>query len=136
MPILKSFQYVSTPDTRRTPEQHRRFKFIEKLKEQKDLLSNPGYSRTVSKWAVRDGNRVREPHQIRVKPWWTKTPEGKTVVMARFGLKVIEFEKGKPGILVEQESQLPTTFDALIDAANAGELDQLLAGPKPKAKKV
>ena len=135
MPILKSFKFTPAPDLRQSPEQHRRDKLVEKLREQKSLLADSAYTRTAHRWVERDGNRVREAHQIRVKPWWAQTQDGRVVLLPKFGLKLIEFEKGKPGILLEKESQLADTLEALITATNAGELDLLLARSKPKASK-
>jgi len=45
----------------------------------------------------------------------------------KFGAKPIEFEKGKAGIAVASKDKLPAVIDALINAARAGELDELLA---------
>ena len=55
------------------------------------------------------------------------------------GARPIEFEKGKAGIAVASRDKLPALIDSLIGAAQAGELDDLLARVKPvgapKAKK-
>ena len=135
MPILKSLNFVSAPDLRRSPEQHRRGKLLDRLQEQKSLLANPNFTRTLNRWVTHDGNRVREPQHVKVKPWWSRTLEGRVVLIPKFGLRPIEFEKGKPGTLLEKEASIGETLDALIAATNAGELDQLLARSKPKSAK-
>lgn len=60
----------------------------------------------------------------------------------RTGLKVLEFEKGKTGILVGPVEDLGEVLDILIAATMAGELDLLLASATdieeravPKTKK-
>ena len=135
MPILKSFNFAPIPDLHPSPEQHRRIKLVERLQEQKALLVNPNHQRTAPRWVERDGNRVREDQQVNVKRWWSQTPDGKVILMPKFGLRPIEFEKGKPGILLEKESQLGAALDNLIAATNAGELDPLLSKAKSKPAK-
>jgi hypothetical protein len=133
MPILKSLIFTAMPDVRRTPQLHRRLKFVERLQEQKALLANPAHSRTTYRWVEKDGVRVRETRPVKMTRWWSQNSDGKIVLVPRFGLKPIEFERGKPGILLDKESQLSSLLDNLIAATNAGELDQLLARVKPKA---
>jgi hypothetical protein len=43
-----------------------------------------------------------------------------------YSTKPIEFEKGKAGIAVASKDKLPALIDALIGAAKAGELDELM----------
>jgi hypothetical protein len=53
------------------------------------------------------------------------------------GTKPIEFEKGKAAIAVPSRDKLPALIDALIEAAKAGELDELVtrAGKPVEAPK-
>jgi len=57
-------------------------------------------------------------------------------------LRVLEFEKGKPGITVGPLDRLESVLDTLIAATRAGELDRFLEPPTaaegrgiPKTKK-
>ena len=45
----------------------------------------------------------------------------------KFGAKLIEFEKGKTGIVVPSKDKLPTVINTLIEAVRAGELDELFS---------
>ena len=45
----------------------------------------------------------------------------------RVGWKLIEFEKGKAGIVAGSMERLPEVIDVLIGAVRAGELDPMLA---------
>ncbi|MDC1213857.1 hypothetical protein N8000_05215 [Rhodospirillales bacterium] len=45
------------------------------------------------------------------------------------GLKKVEFEKGKTAIKVGAVSKLQGVLQTLIEATNAGELDQHMAAP-------
>jgi hypothetical protein len=67
---------------------------------------------------------------------------GTVILTVRAGLRVLEFEKGKPGITVGSMERLGAVLDTLIAATKAGELDRLLEHPSasegrgiPKTKK-
>ena len=55
MPVVKSLSFTAMPKSASDPIHIRRAKFIDKLEEQKLLLQDPGYVRTVQrrpKWTV------------------------------------------------------------------------------------
>lgn len=139
MPVLKSLSFTAVPKTAGDPVNMRRAKFIEKLEEQKLLLADPGYVRTVQRTAEVDGVKQAVVRKQRVKPWWKTDPSGQIVMSVKFGSKPIEFEKGKAGIAVPSKDKLPTVINTLIEAVRAGELDDLFAAasksrPVPKKK--
>jgi hypothetical protein len=107
------------------PVQIRRAKFIAKLEEQKTILQDPNYIRTVQRWEVVDGQKQLVAKQQRVKPWWRTDASGQIVMAIKFGAKPIEFEKGKAGIAVPSKDKLGTVINTLIEAVRAGELDEL-----------
>jgi hypothetical protein len=139
MPVLKSLSFTAVPKTAGDPVNMRRAKFIEKLEEQKLLLADPGYVRTVQRTAEVDGVKQAVVRKQRVKPWWKTDSSGQIVMSVKFGSKPIEFEKGKAGIAVPSKDKLPTVINTLIEAVRAGELDDLFAAasksrPIPKKK--
>ena len=139
MPVLKSLSFTAVPKTAGDPTGMRRAKFIEKLEEQKLLLADPGYVRTVQRTAEVDGVKQAVVRKQRVKPWWKTDSSGQIVMSVKFGSKPIEFEKGKAGIAVPSKDKLPTVINTLIEAVRAGELDDLFAAasksrPLPKTK--
>lgn len=139
MPVLKSLSFTAVPKTAGDPVNMRRAKFIEKLEEQKLLLADPGYVRTVQRTAEVDGVKQAVVRKQRVKPWWKTDPSGQIVMSVKFGSKPIEFEKGKAGIAVPSKDKLPTIINMLIEAVRAGELDDLFtqaskSRPIPKKK--
>ena len=139
MPVLKSLSFTAVPKTAGDPTGMRRAKFIEKLEEQKLLLADPGYVRTVQRTAEVDGVKQAVVRKQRVKPWWKTDASGQIVMSVKFGSKPIEFEKGKAGIAVPSKDKLPTVINTLIEAVRAGELDDLFAAasksrPLPKKK--
>jgi hypothetical protein len=57
----------------------------------------------------------------------------------RYGAKPISFEKGKAAIVVGKREKLVSTLEAIVQAAQAGELDgaltELKGAVQPKGKK-
>lgn len=127
MPVLKSLSFTALPKNTNDPVHIRRAKFIAKLEEQKQLLEDPGFVRTVHRTAEIDGQKQVVVRKQRVKPWWKIDPAGHIVMSIKFGAKPIEFEKGKAGIAVPSKDKLPTVINTLIEAVRAGELDELFA---------
>jgi hypothetical protein len=127
MPVLKSLSFTAIPKDTNDPVHIRRAKFIMKLEEQKQLLQDPGYVRTVHRTTEIDGQKQVVVRKQRVKPWWKTDPSGQIVMSIKFGTKPIEFEKVKASILVPSKDKLPTVINALIEAVRAGELDEHFA---------
>jgi hypothetical protein len=138
MAVLKSLTFITIPTPGGNPTLDRRTRVIARLEEQKVLLKDPNYTRTVRTWVKKDGERVMVEKQQRVPSWWRQHSNGSYALFVRSGLKPIEFEKGKTAIAVPSLDKLPSVIDTLISAIRAGELDQQLAltskqAPKSKA---
>ncbi|MBK8770117.1 MAG: hypothetical protein IPM06_06770 [Rhizobiales bacterium] len=139
MNALKTLSFTAVTKLRRSPVQARRAKLLERLEDQKALIADPNYARTVRRWRKVDGQRTLQESQKRVTPWWTTDDAGQTVLTVRHGLRVLEFEKGKAGIAVGSREKLGSVIDTLISAVKAGELDTILekapaaASPRKKA---
>jgi hypothetical protein len=134
---LKSLAFTVLPSSTRSPVEARRIKTIERLQEQKQLLSDPNHVRTSKKWATVEGQRQLVEKQRRVQPWWRTASNGSVVFFVRLGGKPIEFDKGKSGIAVASAEKLPGVIDTLIAAVRNGELDTVLGQVKrpPMQKK-
>ena len=131
MAVLKSLIFTTIPSPGGNPILDRRTKIIARLEEQKLVLKDPNYTRTVRNWVKRDGERVMMEKQQRVPLWWRQHPNGSYALFVRSGLKPIEFEKGKAAIAVPSLDKLPSVIDTLITAVRNGELDeQLVQGSK------
>jgi hypothetical protein len=140
MAALKSLTFTTIPNPGGNPILDRRARVIARLEEQKLILKDPNYTRTVRNWVKKDGERVMVEKQQRVPLWWRQHPNGSYALFVRAGLKPIEFEKGKAAIAVPSLDKLPSVIDTLITAVRNGELDeQLVQGSnagmvkKPKA---
>jgi hypothetical protein len=131
MAVLKSLTFTTLPATGGNPILDRRTKIITRLEEQKLILKDPNYTRTVRNWVKKDGERAMVEKQQRVPLWWRQFPNGSYALFVRSGLKPIEFEKGKAAIAVPSLDKLPSVIDTLITAVRNGELDeQLVQGSK------
>jgi hypothetical protein len=135
MAFLKSLTFTTIPTTSGNPVLDRRTKIVARLEEQKLILKDPNYTRTVRNWVKKDGERVMVEKQQRVPMWWRQHPNGSYALFVRSGLKPIEFEKGKAAIAVPSLDKLPSVIDTLITAVRNGELDAYLAPTKQTAPK-
>jgi hypothetical protein len=142
MSALRSLRFTTVPKIGANPTLDRRLNVIARLEEQKLLLNDPKYTRTVQSWVKKDGEFTPVDKQQRVLPWWRMDADGSYVLFVRFGGKSIEFEKGKNGIAVPSLDKIPLVIDILITAVRNGELDVQLAqatkrpATVPKALKV
>ena len=127
MAHLKSLSFTALPPVQANPVLDRRNRTITRLEEQKQLLADPNYMRTVRVWAEKDGSRQQIEKQQRISPWWRNAPNGSTVFFIKIGQKTVEFEKGKAAIAVASPDKIGGLIDSLIAAVRAGELDDALA---------
>lgn len=127
MPILKNLTFTAAPARSHDPVANRRAKLVARLEEQRLLLANASYVRTVQRWTGKGEERRQVEKQQRMRPWWRADANGSLVMSVYYGTKPIEFERGKAGIAVASKDKLPTLIEALVGAAKAGELDGLMA---------
>ena len=127
MPILKTLTFTSVPARSQDPVGNRRAKLVGRREEQRLLLQNPSYVRTIQRWTGKRDERHQVEKQQRVRPWWRADAGGGVVMSVYYGTKPIEFEKGNAGITVASKDKLAALIDTLIGAAKAGELDGLMA---------
>lgn len=132
MSNLKSLTFTIAPaNSQSSPKLHRRQRLIERLNEQLQLAQDPTYSPTRKRRELSpDGSRKLVEYARTIKPWWKADATGSLALTVRYGLKTIEFEKGKAGIAVGTQERLIPTIRTLIAATNAGELDGLLEPQK------
>jgi Family of unknown function (DUF6641) len=132
---LKSPNIIPLPRSGGNPTLDRRTRVIARLEEQKLLLNDSTYMRSVRSWSKdADGTKVLVKTKQRVLPWWSAQPNGSLVFFIRSGWKPIEFEKGKAAIAVPSLEKLPSVIDTMITAVRNGELDEQLAQASSEAK--
>jgi hypothetical protein len=130
MSALKSLTFTTLPKIGANPILDRRTNMIARLEEQKLLLNDPNYIRTVRTWVKKDGRLTLVEKQQRVLPWWRVDANGSYVFFVPLGSKPIEFEKGKNAIAVPSLDKIPMIINILITAVRKGELDEQLAQAK------
>jgi hypothetical protein len=137
MAHLSSLSFTTAPQKSYDPKQIRRQRLIDRLEEQKRLAADPTFIPVVKRWKKNpDGSKSIFDHYRRLKPWWTIDPTGTVILTIRAGLRVLEFEKGKTGIVVGNVNDLGEVLGILIAACRAGELDALLEAPKEPQRQV
>jgi hypothetical protein len=69
--IMVSLKSLTTlPQIQADPVMGRRNRTIAHLEEQKRLLQDPSYARTVKVWIEKDGERQQVEKKQRIFPWW------------------------------------------------------------------
>ena len=137
MSHLKSLTLTVAPhQIERNPKLLRRQRLIERLEEQQKLAADPTFTVLVRRW-IKDLDGVKQPfdRQKRVKPWWKADGNGSLVLVLKNGLKTMEIEKAKPGIVVGPVGRLEGVLSTLIAATKAGELDAALEASSGASKR-
>jgi hypothetical protein len=130
-------------------KQSARAKLVRYLQEQKAiaLAELEGRTYTATKLIYRigeNGQRVRSEAPRHVRRGWFRDAAGVLFFQARYGNRPLDLGKGMSSIEVGSLEALPPILDALVDATNAGELDEALAiaaaerraNFKPRSKRV
>ena len=85
MPVLKSLTFTTIPTPGGNPTLDRRAEVIARLEEQKLLLKDPNYTRTVRTWVKKDGVKTAVEKHQRVPSWWRQQPNGTYAFFVRTG---------------------------------------------------
>ena len=133
MSALRSLTFTTVPKIGANPALDRRTNIIARLEEQKLLLNDPNYTRTVRTWVKKDGQLMPVDKPQRILPWWRVNADGSYVFFVRSGPKPIQFEEGKNAIAIPSLDKIPLVIDMLITAVRNGELDEQLAQTKKPA---
>ena len=80
------------------------------------------------------GVRKQVETDVRVKPWWFVTDNGKLAISVRYGSKVLELGKGKFAVEVGTEKDLVKVLDVIKTAVSAGELDTAIDAAATKLR--
>ena len=126
MTFLNTLTFTNELEAKPSPLQRKRTTLVRNLKDQLILLDNPNLVKSRTRRVETDGHKQMVEVQIRVRPWWKETIDGKLTFFMKSGLKRIEFAKGQTAILVQNKEALPSLINGLIKAVENGELDGLL----------
>lgn len=140
MSVLKSLTLTAAPKPTNDPVEKRRRKLILQLEQQRSLVENPHFQKVKQRWEMDDegGKHLVDVAQS-VKRWWYVDAKGSYILTARYGTRLLEFERGKTAIVVGSKDNLIPTITKIIEAVEVGELDDAIAatqkfGQRPKMK--
>jgi hypothetical protein len=129
--VLQSLKVVSaTRPKRQSPVLQRRGKLLARIQDQIKAAEANARGEEFRVTIVRrkrdaSGEMVDVSRQRKVKEcWWVD--DGKVMMELRYGLRSIEFAKGKSAIEVADPKQLIPTLELLKTAASNGEFDNQL----------
>ncbi|MEX0299267.1 MAG: DUF6641 family protein [Kordiimonas sp.] len=87
------------------------------------------YERREKRWVLNEETGVRDFIEVPIKfrPWWWRDEAGNLLLSIKHGAKRLEILKEKPTIEVGEEKELVPTLETLLEAVEAGDLDDHLA---------
>lgn len=120
-----------TRNTLRDPVTARRDKLVAGLKEQQLVhaaaMKGEDYRVERHKWMVNEqGERVAVKTHRRVRPWFFEQDDG-WYVQCRYGARVITADGTNNAVFVKSLKDVGPVLAVFLDAAQAGELDAVLA---------
>lgn len=139
--ILAALKLIQKPEAKSSdPIIERRNRLLERLQEQKALAlcyvdGKPFVGPDKQKKVVNKetGVTTTETVQKRVKAWFNGSADN-MLLEIRYGNVAIELVPGKTVIEVGKVAKLVPTIETVIEAVNAGEVDELLKAVKKPAK--
>ncbi len=124
MSFIKTLKLTSVAGAKPDPVVRRRESMVARLQDQLARISNDRHVRVKQRWIRSDdGDRKLTERQVAVRPWWRQQRDGSVVFTLKVGMKRIELEKGKAGIVIPNADELPKLIEGLISAVGRGELD-------------
>jgi len=126
-----SFKTVERAGAAKDPKQDRRRKLVAALDEQKLVLTakikGDAHTKQHAKWMTNEqGERVQVKTQRQVKPWFFEQDNG-WYVQCRYGARVLLVDGKNNAVFVSKLEQVDAVLDAFRAAAQAGELDAVIA---------
>ncbi len=131
--VLQTLKVVSaTRPKRQSPILQRRGKLLARIQDQIHAAQASAKGEEYTVRTVRrkrdqvSGEMVDVSRQRKVKQCWWVADDGKVMIELRYGVRCIEFAKGKAAIEVGDVKQLVPTLELLKTAASNGEFDNQL----------
>ena len=126
-----SFKTVERAGAAKDPKQDRRRKLVAALDEQKLVLTakikGDAHTKQHAKWMTNEqGERVQVKTQRQVKPWFFEQDNG-WYVQCRYGARVLLVDGKNNAVFVNTLKDVGAVLDAFRAAAQAGELDAVIA---------
>ncbi len=96
------------------------------LKAAEAMVVGKPYLVTKMQTVEENGVNVRKPVERPLRHWYWRDSAGAVRFAVRVSNKRIELSKGKTDIVVGKDAELPSVIQQLIEAVNAGELDNAI----------
>lgn len=99
-------------------------------------LEGKAFVRREKRWVTNEETGVREFREVPLKfrAWWWRDEKGGILLALKHGAKRLEIRKEKPTIEVGEEKQLVPTLETVLEAVEAGELDDHLAEARTQVR--
>lgn len=144
MSTLSKLSFVELPvNATRDVVGYKRKRLVDRIEEQRALLRDPSFTKTVKRWSGKKGaaDRKKVEKAVRMSPCWRSLPNGGFAVTLRVGGKLVEFAPGKNAVEVKAIEQVDGVLQQFQAAIKAGEFDRFLvvkrtqktSAPKRKA---
>jgi Family of unknown function (DUF6641) len=130
MSTLSKLSFVELPvNATRDVVGYKRKRLVDRIEEQRALLRDPSFTKTVKRWNGKKGaaDRKKVDKAVRMTPCWRSLPAGGFAVTLRIGGKLIEFAPGKNAVAVKAIEQVDGVLQQFQAAIRSGEFDQFLA---------
>src|SRR6056297_2153122 len=126
-----AFKSVERAGAQKDPKLERRNKLVAAIDEQKlvlaAMLKGETHTKQHAKWMTNEqGERVQVQTQRQVKPWFFEQDNG-WYVQCRYGARVLLVDGKNNAVFVSKLEQVGAVLDAFRAAAQAGELDAVIA---------
>src|SRR5262245_53010456 len=96
--FLKSLKFTIAPKAEANPIVQRRSEIVKRLEDQKKLVADPDFAKTVKVKGV--------AKQQKVMPMWRSEPDGTYAFVLRVGFSPVEWAPGKTAIVVPSLDKL------------------------------
>lgn len=102
----------------------RRYKLVAKIDHQIQLCSDAAYRPTRAVWVKNaEGQQELVNKAVRVQRWWQEHEGAKTLLVIRYGAKVLQLAEGKNAIELGSAAEVGEVLNKVRIAVLAGELD-------------
>ena len=124
MSFIKTLKLTPVAGAKPDPVVRRRESMAARLQDQLARIGDDRHVRVKQRWMRSDGGeRQLTERQVAIRPWWRQQRDGSVIFTLKVGMKRIELEKGKAGIVLPTADELPKLIEGLIAAVGRGELD-------------
>lgn len=123
-----------------SPTLKARAKFVDNIRIQiegaKAELNGETFTRKTKIWVdePETGERVFKEVPLKFRAWYWRDEKENVMLGLKYGARKIELSPGKPTIEVGKEDKLIPTLEMILEAAEAGEMDEIVTHARTRAR--